>query len=92
MEEQMEIAEKMIVPNSLGLHLRFAAKLVLLVSRYRCDVTVHNGPKYASAKSIIGLVGLGAAKGIELVFTFQGDDAEEACLDVRDFFQNRFNE
>ncbi len=82
----MIIAEKVIVPDAVGLHLRSAAQLVLLVSRYKCEVTVHNGARSANAKSIIGLISLGAAKGMELLFNFHGDDAEEACLEVRGFF------
>lgn len=83
----MEITEKIIIPGSMGLHLTTAAKLVLFVSRYKCEVIVRNGARSSNAKSIIGLVSLGAAGGIELVFTFKGDDAEEACQGVREFFQ-----
>jgi phosphotransferase system HPr (HPr) family protein len=83
----VEIAEKIIIQGSAGLHLRSAAKLVLVVSHYQCEVNVRSGPRWANAKSIIGLVSLGAAEGAELVFIFQGDDAEEACRDVLDFFR-----
>lgn len=68
----MEITEKVVVPDSLGLHLRSAAKLVLLVSRYQCEVRVYQGPKSANAKSIIGLISLGALEGMELSFGFEG--------------------
>jgi phosphocarrier protein HPr len=88
----VEIAEKIIVQGSEGLQLRSAAKLVLVVSRYQCEVTVHSGPKWANAKSIIGLVSLGAAEGAELEFIFRGDDAEEARRDVRNFFQPESSE
>lgn len=84
----MEIVEKISIPDSMGLHLRTAAKLVLFVSRYKCEVTVRNGTRSVNAKSIIGLVSLGAAEGMDFVFTFNGDDAEEACQGVREFFRN----
>ncbi len=88
----MVIGEKIIVPAALGLHLRSAAKLVLLMSRYQCEVTVRNDHRSANAKSIIGLISLGAAAGMELFFNFQGDDAEEASLVVREFFQKSSDE
>jgi len=83
----MEIFAKIVIPGSRRLHLRSAAKLVLLVSRYQCEVTVQSGGKRVNAKSIVGLVTLGAVEGTELVFAFQGDDASEALRDVEEFFQ-----
>jgi len=84
---RMEIFEKIVVQSPEILHLRSAAKLVLLVSRYKCEVTVQRGTRCVNAKSIIGLVTLGVEEGTQLIFAFQGDDAREACLDVQEFFQ-----
>ncbi len=83
----MEIFAKIVIPGSRRLHLRSAAKLVLLVSRYQCEVTIQSGRRCVNAKSIIGLVTLGVEEGTELAFTFQGDDAQEACRDVQEFFE-----
>ncbi len=88
----MEIVEKIIVQGSRGPHLRSAPNLALIANRYQCEIAVRNGYKWANAKSIVGLVSLGAGKGAELEFTFQGDDAEEACRDVQEFFQRASGE
>ena len=86
----MKIAEKILVSNPLGLHLRNAARLVLIVDRYKCEVEIQNGSRRANARSILGLIALGIARGAELEISVEGNDAEELLDAVRDFFEKDF--
>ena len=57
------IETKLDIINKLGLHARAAAKVVSVASRYESRIhVIHNG-KPIDAKSIMGLLMLGAAKG-----------------------------
>lgn len=87
-EGKMKIAERINVVNPLGLHLRSAARLVLLLDHYQCEVVVQCGARQANVRSIISLISLGAAQGATLEFTVEGDDAEELLAAIEDFFRN----
>jgi phosphocarrier protein HPr len=91
-EIELKISEKILVTHPLGLHLRGAAKLVLLLGRYKCSVVIHKGAQRANARSILGLVGLAAANGTELEFILEGDDAEESAKAIRKFFEQGLGE
>lgn len=84
----MKIVEKIVVANPMGLHLRNAARLVLIVDRYRCHVEIQNSQGRANARSILGLIALGIAKGAELEINVNGNEAEELLEDIKDFFRN----
>ena len=84
----MIMAVKVTVVDPLGLHLRNAARLVLLVGQYDCDVVVQNGIRQADARSILSLMALGAAKGTELEFAVEGNEAGELLESLRDFFKD----
>ena len=76
--------------NKLGLHARAASKLVATASEYEADVQLVRGNQEVSAKSIMGVMMLGAARGTELELITDGPD-EEAAADalealVSDYF------
>lgn len=80
------------ITNKLGLHARAAAKVVAIASRYNARIRVHQGEQAVDAKSIMGLLTLGAGQGSHLVITVEGDDEEQALADLTDLFQRRFDE
>ncbi len=85
-ERQLEIS------NKLGLHARAAAKVVAIASRYNARIRVQQGDQAVDAKSIMGLLTLGAGQGSHLVITVDGDDEEQALADLTDLFQRHFDE
>lgn len=80
------------ITNQLGLHARAAAKVVAIASRYNARIRVHQGEQAVDAKSIMGLLTLGAGQGSHLVITVDGEDEEQALADLTDLFQRRFDE
>jgi phosphocarrier protein HPr len=82
----MKIKETVTVQNTSGLHLRSAATFVHLCSQYKSRVSVYRGRRLADARSILSLVSLGVHRGSELVILIEGEDAEEARKDIREFF------
>ncbi len=82
------VVEKVTVTHPFGLHLRAAAKLILLQRRFKCRVTLRKGKESAPADSILGLMNLAAGRGAELELTCEGEDAREAAAEIRRFFNN----
>ena len=80
------------VTNRLGLHARAAAKLVQLLSGFRCQVTLLGRGREVNAKSIMGVLLLAAAPGAVLVMRVDGDDEAEALAAATGLFERRFDE
>lgn len=69
------------VRNPSGLHARPAATFVRAAAGFRSDVRVVNldrGERSASAKSIIGVMGLGVSRGHRITIRAEGEDAQAA--------------
>lgn len=86
LETQLEIT------NKLGLHARAAAKVVAIASRYNARIRVQQGEQAVDAKSIMGLLTLGAARGSQLAITVDGEDEDEALAALTELFQRNFDE
>ena len=86
------IEKPLDVINKLGLHARAAAKVVSVASRYNSSIHVlHNGNP-VDAKSIMGLLMLGAAQGSQVTFQVDGPDEEQAMNELEDLFARMFDE
>jgi phosphotransferase system HPr (HPr) family protein len=88
----MEITERVKIMNRLGLHLRAAAELVKMSSKFKCRILVKNNHRHIDCKSLLNLMTLAASYGSELVLTFEGDDAGDARDAIRNLVMNRFGE
>jgi phosphotransferase system HPr (HPr) family protein len=88
----MEIVEKVKLVNKLGLHLRAAAALVKVTSKYKCRILVRKHGQHADGKSLMNLLTLAAAYGSELTFVFEGEDAPAALTAIRGLISNKFGE
>ena len=73
------VKRTVIVANPMGLHMRPASAFSSLARRFRCAVTVWNGPNKADGKSMLELILLVAMPGAELVVEADGDDAADAA-------------
>ena len=82
------VVEKVTVTHPFGLHLRAAAKLILLKRKFQSHVTLRKGKESAPADSILGLMNLAAGHGAELELICEGEDAGEAAAEIRRFFAN----
>lgn len=80
------------VPNRRGLHARAAAKFVTIAERYGASVDVLHGGQSVSARSIMGLMMLGAGKGAQLVMQADGWDAKEALDALAALVESGFHE
>lgn len=80
------------IVNALGLHARAAAQLVQVANRYKSEVTLACEGQQANAKSIMGVLMLAAAQGMQVTVTCRGVDAESCLQDIQKLIANRFGE
>ncbi|HEY2133737.1 MAG TPA: HPr family phosphocarrier protein [Acetobacteraceae bacterium] len=64
--------------NRRGLHARAAAKFVTTAERFGASVDVVKDGQSVSARSIMGLMMLGAGQGSDIELRGEGWDAKEA--------------
>jgi phosphocarrier protein NPr/phosphocarrier protein len=80
------------VLNAQGLHARPADMVARLARRYRSQIEIVKGNERVDAKSVLGLLTLGAYQGVQLTLCAQGDDAEEALDALVDLFERELLE
>ena len=89
----MNVAEANVeVKNRLGLHLRAASALAQTAARFSSNVMIGRGKDLTNAKSVTGLMMLGAAQGTKLKVRAEGPDARDALKAVQALFDDRFGE
>lgn len=86
------IERELVVSNRLGLHARATAKLVQVLSAFRCDATLNAKGREVNAKSIMGVMLLAAGPGTPVVLRVEGEDEAAAVEAVTALFERRFDE
>ncbi len=86
------ITREVEIVNRRGLHARAAAKLVTLAEKFSASVDVAKDGQSVSARSIMGLMMLGAAPGSFVVLSAEGFDAKEALDAIAALIEAGFNE
>ena len=79
-----ELTVNVVVEGALGVHARVAAAVVGEARRFGARIRIRLGDREADAKSIVGLLTLGAARGAELTVSAEGADAAAAVRRVAD--------
>jgi phosphocarrier protein len=78
--------------NKRGLHARASAKFVKLAADYDAEVTVTRDGQSVDARSIMGLMMLGAGPGAVLELSAEGAEAEAALDALSELVAARFEE
>jgi len=80
------------VTNKRGLHARAAAKFVMMAERFGASVDVIRDGQSVSARSIMGLMMLGAGRDAVLELRAEGWDAKEALDALAALVESGFDE
>ena len=78
--------------NKRGLHARAAARFVTMAERFGASVDVLRDGQTVSARSIMGLMMLGAGRGADIELRAEGWDAKEALDALAALVEAGFNE
>ncbi|NLI89070.1 MAG: HPr family phosphocarrier protein [Epulopiscium sp.] len=72
------LKKTIVVGLESGLEARPAALFVQIASKYESHISILLTDKQVNAKSIMGMMSLGAIKGQEITLLVDGEDEEEA--------------
>jgi phosphocarrier protein HPr len=86
------VETSVIITNQVGLHARPARLLVQTAAQFRSRIQLRHGEKTANAKSILGVLTLGAVLGDTITLRAEGEDAEEALKVLADLVNHKFHE
>ena len=89
----MSIVETNItITNRVGLHARPARLLVQTAAQFQSQIQLRHGDKTTNAKSIVGVLKLGAVMGDTLLLRAEGEDAEKALDALTNLALHKFDE
>ncbi|HOX17575.1 MAG TPA: HPr family phosphocarrier protein [Spirochaetales bacterium] len=80
------------ITNRAGIHARPAALIVQTAGKFASRVHLKKGTDAINAKSIMGILTLGASYGTPIVITAEGADEAEAVEALARLFEKRFEE
>jgi len=86
------LTRSVTISNKRGLHARAAAKFVMMAERFGASVDVIRDGQSVSARSIMGLMMLGAGKGAAIELRAEGWDAKEALDALAALVESGFDE
>ena len=92
--DPIEVVQSVKLSNRYGLHARASTRLAQLAKEYESDVRLSREgiEEEVDAKSILGLLTLGAEKGQALRVRVRGADAEGAMEAIVELFNRDFDE
>src|ERR1700740_1147870 len=86
------LTRTVVIANKRGLHARAAAKFVMVAERFDSSIDVIREGQSVPARSIMGLMMLGAGKGASLELRADGWDAKEALDALVALIESGFDE
>ena len=88
----MLVSQQVTICNKLGLHARAATKLAQLSQTFVAKITLELSGKQADASSIMALMLLAGGQGKIVNITAQGEDAEQALVEICKLISDKFDE
>ncbi len=84
--------ETVTIKNRAGIHARPAALIVKTANEYDSEIFLEHENMRINAKSIMGIITLGANYKSVIQVIAEGDDEEEVVSAIVKLFENRFEE
>ena len=90
----MEIEELLEIRNKYGLHARASTRLAQVAQRFKSCIWVSraDGKQEVDGKSILGILTLGAERGMSIRVRVTGEDAPDAMSAIVQLFNDNFEE
>ncbi len=78
----MAVTRETVITNKTGLHARPAAIFVQRANQFNSAIKIACNGKEINAKSMIGVLSLGAGRGSRVIIQAEGEDAEAAAAEL----------
>ena len=86
------IAQTIVIQNRAGIHARPAAMLVQETKNFSSNIYFEKDNDRINAKSIMGIITLGAAFGAKIKIIAEGEDEAAAVAALVHLFESKFEE
>ncbi len=84
--------KEIVIKNRAGIHARPAALLVKTANEFSSEIFIEKDGEKINAKSIMGILTLGATYNSVLKITAEGEDEKKAVEAIATLFENKFEE
>ena len=86
------LRKEVVISNSIGLHARPATFFIQKANLYKSSIWVEKDERKVNAKSLLGVLSLGIAKGMTVVLIADGPDEDSAINGLVDLINTGFAE
>ena len=86
------VSTSVTIQNSVGLHARPATFFVQKANSYKCSIWVEKEDCRVNAKSLLGILSLGIAKGMTVTLIADGADEDLAVEGLVNLINNEISE
>ncbi len=84
------MTREITITNTLGLNASNAPQLVQIANSFKSSIWIETEDRKANAKSLLGVISLGAKKDMNIILTAEGSDAEEAVNKLAELIEKGF--
>ena len=86
------ITKEVKISNAIGLHARPATFFIQKANTYNSSIWVEKDDRKVNAKSLLGVLSLGIAKGMTVTLSADGQDEDAAIDGLVSLINSGFNE
>ncbi len=83
---------EIMITNASGLHARPATFFIQKANFYKSTILIEKDNRKVNAKSLLGVLSLGIAKGMTVTLTAEGQDEDAAIEGLVSLINSGFNE
>ena len=86
------ISRDIVINNTSGLHARPATFFIQKANSYRASIWIEKDDRKVNAKSLLGVLSLGIAKGMTVTLIADGQDENAAIAGLVELIDGGFSE
>ncbi|MBO4308496.1 MAG: HPr family phosphocarrier protein [Clostridia bacterium] len=86
------ISRDVVITNTSGLHARPATFFIQKANSYPCSIWIEKDDRKVNAKSLLGVLSLGIAKGMTITLTADGRGEEDALDGLEELINSGFSD
>ena len=86
------VSREVTIINNIGLHARPATFFIQKANSFKCNIWVEKDERKVNAKSLLGVLSLGIAKGMSINIIADGIDEEAAIESLCALINSGFEE
>ena len=86
------VRENVTITNNIGLHARPATFFIQKANSYKASIWIERDERKVNAKSLLGVLSMGIAKGMDITLIAEGTDESEAIQGLVELIHTGFAE